>query len=200
MPENFRFAILVFALALSVTRVPAADEADQESRFITNPRQLIFEGRRSGEGYFSPDGGELIFQSEREEGNPFYQMYVLDLKTGDTMRVSPGTGKTTCGFFQPGTDHVLFASTHADPQAAGETKSRAGISGQWQTAPLLVGLRRHVRNLFGKTGRDRSCQPHPFARLRRRRRLFAGRKTNRFLFAARRVPARKTFPRAARSI
>jgi len=120
---NSRFAILVFALALAVTRLSAADEVDQESRFITNARQLIFEGRRSGEGYFSPDGGKLIFQSEREEGNPFYQMYVLDLNTGDTTRVSPGTGKTTCGFFQSGRDRVLFASTHADPQALAKQKA-----------------------------------------------------------------------------
>jgi Tol biopolymer transport system component len=120
---NLRFAILIFALALTVTRVSAADEVDQESRFITNARQLIFEGRRSGEGYFSPEGGKLIFQSEREEGNPFYQMYVLDLTTGDTARVSPGTGKTTCGFFQPDTDRVLFASTHADLQALAKQKA-----------------------------------------------------------------------------
>jgi Tol biopolymer transport system component len=120
---NFRFAALVFALALAVTRVFAADGVDQESRFITNARQLIFEGRRSGEGYFSPDGGKLIFQSEREEGNPFYQIYVLDLSSGDTTRVSPGTGKTTCGFFQPGTDRLIFASTHADPQALAKQKA-----------------------------------------------------------------------------
>ncbi len=116
MPENFRFAILVFATALAVTWVAAADEIDQEPRFITNARQLIFEGRRSGEGYFSAEGSKLIFQSEREEGNPFYQMYVLDLNTGDTTRVSPGTGKTTCGFFEPNSDRVIFASTHADPE------------------------------------------------------------------------------------
>jgi Tol biopolymer transport system component len=113
---RFHFTILLFALALAVTRLPAADEVDQESHFTTNARQLIFEGRRSGEGYFSPDSGKLIFQSEREQGNPFYQIYVLDLNTGDTTRVSPGIGKTTCGFFQPRTDQVLFASTHADPQ------------------------------------------------------------------------------------
>jgi Tol biopolymer transport system component len=113
----FFFAVVLFVPA------KAADEATQESRFITNARQLIFDGRRSGEGYFSPDGSKLIFQSEREEGNPFYQIYVLDLNTGDTKRVSPGTGKTTCGFFQPGTDRVLFASTHADPQALEKQKA-----------------------------------------------------------------------------
>ncbi|MCE9611168.1 MAG: M28 family peptidase [Chthoniobacter sp.] len=100
-----------------------ADDAAKETRFLANTRQLIFEGKRSGEGYFQPDGQRLIFQSEREDGNPFYQMYLLDLVAGETTRVSPGTGKTTCGFFQPGTDRVIFASTHADPESAAKQKA-----------------------------------------------------------------------------
>ena len=164
----------------------AADDPAQENRFITNARQLIFEGRRSGEGYFSPDGNKLIFQSEREAGNPFYQMYVLDLRTGDTTRVSTGTGKTTCGFFQPGTDRVIFASTHGDSEAAAKQKSGTGISRDRQTAPLFVGLRRHFRNLLRQTGRHRSGEPHAFSRLRCRGLLLTGRKANRLLLAARR--------------
>ena len=101
----------------------AADDPAQEASFITNARQLILEGRRSGEGYFSPDGKQLIFQSERESRNPFYQIYTLDFETGDTTRVSPGTGKTTCSFFQPGTDRVLFASTHGDSAVAAKQKA-----------------------------------------------------------------------------
>lgn len=109
-----------FLLAASVL---GADDSAQEKRFITNPRQLVFEGKRSGEGYFSPDGKKLIFQSEREPENPFYQQYILDLENGETTRVSPGKGKTTCGFFQPGTNRVLFASTHADPEAVAKQKA-----------------------------------------------------------------------------
>ena len=100
-----------------------ADDPASEARFLGNARQLIYEGKRSGEGYFHPDGNSLIFQSEREEGNPFYQMYLLDLLSGETARVSPGAGKTTCGFFQPGTGRVLFASTHADPDSAAKQKA-----------------------------------------------------------------------------
>src|SRR5262245_60203811 len=92
-------------------------EPDNEARLLTNTRQLTFAGRRAGEGYFSADGKRMIFQSEREPDNPFYQMYLLDLETGDTRRVSPGIGKTTCGWIHPHADKVLFASTHADPQA-----------------------------------------------------------------------------------
>ncbi|PZR75452.1 MAG: peptidase M28 [Chthoniobacterales bacterium] len=115
--------LLISFLFLAFVAPAFADEAAQESRFLTNTRQLIFEGRRSGEGYFSPDGGKIIFQSEREEGNPFYQIYAVDLNSGDTTRISPGTGKTTCAFFQPGSDRVLFASTHADPDARAKQKA-----------------------------------------------------------------------------
>ena len=78
-------------------------------------RQLTFDGKRSGEGYFSRDGRAMVFQSEREPGNPFYQIYWMDLATGATRRVSPGFGKTTCAWIHPAGDRVLFASTHADP-------------------------------------------------------------------------------------
>lgn len=95
----------------------AAPSTNEETRFLTNTRQLTFEGRRSGEGYFSADGTKLIFQSEREPNNPFYQIYMLDLASGNSHRVSPGIGKTTCAFFRPNRDEVLFASTHLDPNA-----------------------------------------------------------------------------------
>src|SRR5215212_10409719 len=89
----------------------------QERDFLSRVRRLTVEGRRAGEGYWSPDGKRLVFQSEREPGNPFYQIYVLDLASGETRRISPGTGKTTCAFFRPGTDEIEFASTHADPKS-----------------------------------------------------------------------------------
>ena len=98
-----------------------------EARFLSNIRQLTFEGRRGGEGYFSTDGKALIFQSEREPGNPFYQIYMLDLETGDSHRVSSGVGKTTCAFFRPHSDEVLFASTHLDPDAEAKQKAELAL-------------------------------------------------------------------------
>lgn len=102
------------------------------SQFLSNIRQLTYDGKRAGEGYFSEDGNALIFQSEREPDNPFYQIYLLDLHTGDTHRVSTGIGKTTCAFFRPGTDEVLYASTHHDPfaKAKQEEELQFRASGQ----------------------------------------------------------------------
>ena len=121
-PRLLPLVALLFA-ALKPLAIAATPVVAEEEQFLAHTRQLTFEGRRSGEGYFSPDGKALIFQSERERDNPFYQIYLLDLETGDTHRVSPGVGKTTCSFFRPGADEVLFSSTHLDPQAAAKQKA-----------------------------------------------------------------------------
>jgi Tol biopolymer transport system component len=88
-----------------------------ERQFLSRVRRLTVEGRRAGEGYWSPDGRRLVFQSEREPGNPFYQIYTVNLTDGQTFRISPGMGKTTCAFFRPGSDQILFSSTHHDPNS-----------------------------------------------------------------------------------
>jgi Tol biopolymer transport system component len=119
---QLKIAIAIWAVAIP-GGIAGTTNSVGEHEFLSNVRQLIFEGRRSGEGYFSPDGKALIFQSEREPENPFYQIYILNFASGQIDRVSPGTGKTTCAFFRPGRDEVLFASTHLDPQALPKQKA-----------------------------------------------------------------------------
>jgi len=119
----------------TASRIPAytlmaqAPAENHEKDFLSRIRRLTVEGRRAGEGYWGPDGKKLVFQSERETGNPFYQIYLMDLTTGDTTRVSTGVGKTTCSFINPETGDILFASTHHDPtskqQQEDELKFRA---------------------------------------------------------------------------
>ncbi|MDZ4289586.1 MAG: M28 family peptidase, partial [Prosthecobacter sp.] len=109
----FAFLLLLTTAGLASAQTQAPTEAD----FLAKTRQLTFEGKRSGEGYFSADGAKMIFQSEREEGNPFYQIYLMDLETGDQERISPGMGKTTCAWIHPDGKRVLFASTHTDPES-----------------------------------------------------------------------------------
>jgi len=113
--------VLLAVLALpggAMAEGDAPAETCDESAFLTRSRRLTFEGRRAGEGYFSPDGDRLVFQSEREPGNPFFQIYEMDLTTGDMRRISSGAGKTTCAFHRPGTDEIVFGSTHHDPRSA----------------------------------------------------------------------------------
>jgi Tol biopolymer transport system component len=118
-PICFFRGLLLAAVAAGVLlgSLPISAAEPEEAQLLTRVRRLTFEGRRAGEGYFSPNGRYLVFQSEREEGNPFYQIYRMDRTTGETVRISPGTGKTTCSFIRPGTGDVLFASTHHDPRS-----------------------------------------------------------------------------------
>ncbi len=106
-------------------QVPPADvlvddpvrAAQLQAALLSEIRQLTFEGKRAGEGYFSGDGKQIVFQSEREADNPFFQIYLMNLSNGDTHRVSPGIGKTTCAWIHPDGQRVLYASTQFDPAA-----------------------------------------------------------------------------------
>jgi len=115
------FSLSAIALTVLGLFAPALENGG-EGALLSKTRQLTFEGRRAGEGYFSADGQWLVFQSEREEENPFYQIYLMDLETGDVQRVSPGHGKTTCAWVHPDKQKVLFASTHLDPEAKKKQK------------------------------------------------------------------------------
>jgi len=104
------------AIFSDLSILPSSMAQDTEANYVSGIRQLTFEGTRAGEGYFSRDGKQMVFQSEREPGNPFYQIYLLDRESGDVERVSPGYGKTTCAWIHPDGDRVLFASTQFDPE------------------------------------------------------------------------------------
>src|SRR4029453_14025540 len=98
--------VLIFVAVASLAG--QAQPASQERNFLSRIRRLTVEGKRAGEGYWPPDGKRLFFQSERQADNPFYQIYVLDLTTGETKRISNGIGKTTCAFFRPNSTEIEF--------------------------------------------------------------------------------------------
>lgn len=124
-----------FVLALTLTTTlcfaqpPAAEDwKAQEAVHLKNIKQLTFDYLRAGESYFSPDAKHIIFQAEEKGENPFYQMFVMDLATGRARRVSPGVGRTTCGYFRPDGKKITFASAHTNPnfkeEAAEEVRKR----------------------------------------------------------------------------
>ncbi len=119
--------LLALALAAGALAIVGAQErlasGTGEAAFLSRIRKVTVAGARAGEGYFSPDGRRMVFQSEREAGNPFYQIYDLDLETGESRRISPGHGKTTCAFYRPGRLDVLFSSTHHDPTSRAQQQA-----------------------------------------------------------------------------
>lgn len=85
--------------------------------FITEEHQLSSKEKRVGEAYYREDMKWMIYQAEVSDDNPFYQIYLKNIASGDTTQVSPGTGKTTCAWIHPSQDKVLFSSTHEDSAA-----------------------------------------------------------------------------------
>ena len=110
-----------------ITQTDPAEALRLEGRLMKRSRQLTYEGRRAGEGYFNGDGRQMVFQSERYDGNPFFQIYLLNLDTGDTQQVSPGHGKTTCAWIHPNGERILYASTQDDPNAKAEQQAEIDL-------------------------------------------------------------------------
>ncbi len=88
---------------------------DGESH-LRDVRQLTF-GGENAEAYFSPDGRKLIYQATPRDGK-CDQQYIVDLESGETRRVSTGSGRTTCGYFDhPEQDRIIYSSTHGAAEA-----------------------------------------------------------------------------------
>jgi TolB protein len=113
-------AFLAGATLLVTNRSLAADSI--EGQYLSNIRQVTSGFVKAGEGYFSPDGRTIIYQAV-PQGYPFYQIYKQPLFGGDPQLISTGRGRTTCSYFSPDGKHLIFASSHLDPQLS-ETEER----------------------------------------------------------------------------
>jgi TolB protein len=126
------------AVLFSITAINAQDSI--EGKFLTNIRQVTSGFVKAGEGYFSPDGKQIVYQAQPLD-YPFYQIYTQPLNVGRSgperpaptkdskssavlpadaaarpKRISTGRGRTTCSYFSPDGQRILFASSHLDPK------------------------------------------------------------------------------------
>lgn len=97
------YATTVLADKPAVTLQPSND------KHMSNLTQLTFEGDNS-EAYFSFDGRQLIYQSNRN-GYPCDKIWTMNVDGSNKKMVSPDHGAHTCSFFYPGARHIVFAST-----------------------------------------------------------------------------------------
>ncbi|MDP6444548.1 MAG: biopolymer transporter Tol [Pirellulaceae bacterium] len=116
-----RLIVVCLLSATSLTAVCRGEEPAKvaakdsiEGKFISNLRQVTSGFEKAGEGYFSPDGKQIIYQAVRRE-YPFYQIYTQPLDGERPKLISIGRGRTTCSYFSPDGKRLLFASSHEDP-------------------------------------------------------------------------------------
>ncbi len=146
--------------------------------FITDDHQLSSsKEKRVGEAYYRADQQWMVYQAEVADDNPFYQIYLKNVASGNTHRVSPGIGKTTCSWVHPSQEKVLFSSTHLDPDAknkmaaeierrkAGEQKSYAWDYDEYYDIFESDFKGGHIKNLTNTMGYDAEASWSPDGKL-----------------------------------
>lgn len=79
-------------------------------RHLKNIRQLTFCGQNA-EAYFSADGTRLIFQSTRDTV-ACDRIFTMNTAGEDVRLISTGRGVTTCSFYAPDGERIIYSSTH----------------------------------------------------------------------------------------
>lgn len=78
---------------------------------LANIRQLTF-GGDNAEAYWSWDQSQLIYQMTGRLSVEADQIFTMEIDGNKERMVSTGMGRTTCAFFLPGDDEIVYASTH----------------------------------------------------------------------------------------
>ncbi len=114
---NRAIGLCMFCSTLLVTSAAWSEESAEsiEGKYLSNVRQLTSGFVKAGEGYFSPDGKTIIYQAV-PQAYPFYQIYKQPLAGGEPQLISTGRGRTTCSYFSPDGQRLIFSSSHLDPQ------------------------------------------------------------------------------------
>lgn len=83
--------------------------AEGESHF--GELTMLTDGGENAEAYFSFGGDALSYQSTHGEYE-CDQIFTMNLDGSGKKLVSTGKGRTTCAYFLPGDERIVYASTH----------------------------------------------------------------------------------------
>lgn len=117
-----RFMIAILATFHASATFASPHQPSSSSHGRSNPPALLEQHVEqltsvgvNGEGYFSPDGSKIIFQSYNRKEHAHTQIYIVNLKTKQERRISHHNGDDTCSYFHPTDPNVvLFASTYQE--------------------------------------------------------------------------------------
>ncbi len=134
----------------------------QQEVHLKNLRQMTF-GGDNAEAYWSFDNSKLVLQVTNEAwGVPCDQIFLYDLTKpltpkGKLPMISTGKGRTTCSYFMPGDNEIIYASTHAAHEACPESPHRSpGGEYVW---PIYPEFDIYVADLKGNTKRRLTNTP-----------------------------------------
>ena len=100
-PCRTALAVLVFLLTTSGFAVLLSQQPAtyKERDFLTRVRRLTVEGRRAGEGYWSPDGKQIAVYVDNAQGQPD-RLEIVTADDSATPVVIPAPGNVGTGGWQ----------------------------------------------------------------------------------------------------
>ena len=100
--------------------------------------RMLTNGGDNAEAYWSFDDSKLIFQANVDAwGTSCDQIFLYDLESHTDITAKPpmlstGKGRTTCSYFLPGDDRIVYASTHlSDDECPAVPERRADGKYVW---------------------------------------------------------------------
>ncbi|MGM5469108.1 TolB family protein [Flavobacteriaceae bacterium LMO-SS05] len=106
-----------------------------EETHFKSIKQITF-GGDNAEAYWSFDDKQIVFQSNNKAWNvDCDQMFLMN--AGDTFEnqippmISTGKGRTTCAYFLPDNEHIIYASTHLGSENCPDTPLRQNGKYVW---------------------------------------------------------------------
>jgi len=110
MPTRYFITSFIIMIS-SVTSIAQEDKYKVEGEVHLSNIKMLTEAGENAEAYLSFDEKKLIFQSNADS-LPCDQIFIMNIDGSDKHMVSTGKGKTTCSYFLPGDDKIIYASTH----------------------------------------------------------------------------------------
>ncbi len=124
--------------------VPGDELRHAKEVHLRQVRKLTSTGSNA-EAYWSNNGKRIVFQSTRD-GHPCDELYTMNADGSKQKRVSSGKGRVTCGWFLPGDQQLIFASTQGAGPECPEPPPYTPGKYQW---PVFQGYDLFIANADG---------------------------------------------------
>jgi len=105
------FAVSIFILFISCSKPTKEDSYKLDGETHLKNITMITDDGENAEAYLSFDESKLSFQAKFGELQ-CDQIFTMNIDGTDKKMVSTGMGRTTCAYYLPGDDRVIYSSTH----------------------------------------------------------------------------------------
>jgi Tol biopolymer transport system component len=124
------FAISIFILLISCSEPTKEDSYKLDGETHLKNITMLTEDGENAEAYLSFDESRLSFQATFGELE-CDQIFTMNIDGTDKKMISTGKGRTTCAYYLPGDDRIIYSSTHlADENCPSEPDRSKGYV--WQ--------------------------------------------------------------------